>query len=107
MSMSAEVQSESRTIRIHLTDAPDMPNWTGKYQLAPQSINITYRWTAPAHRSSWYRPEIANVEVLCLRRLKSGGVGTASETVTLYRSGDWPTWVTTLVVAHMPQGWDQ
>ncbi|MDT0306157.1 hypothetical protein RM780_04165 [Streptomyces sp. DSM 44917] len=105
--VTAEPAAETRILTLRVTGAPDLPNAYGP-TIAPHTLKITYEWQPPAHRQSWFTPGRTIVQVTGARRLASGRVGRQEITRDLYqRLNEWPAWVSALVAAHMPQGWDQ
>lgn len=98
--MTAEVTYEQRVIRVDVTNVPDIPNQNGAVMLVPYAVEITYT------RDSRYATNNgAGVVVTGARRLKSGAVGNAEQSVRWWRGQQQPDWVAALVETYSPTDW--
>lgn len=106
--MSATRTGETRTLTFRVDGKPDLPSPYSP-TVVPETVEITYRWLRPEDRDATYQPGRARVKVHGRRRLVSGQLGLPGSSVTreLWIPAAYPAWVTDLVTANLPEGWDQ
>ena len=103
--MTAIRTAETRTITLALADTPDITTWQERSTVAPDSVEITYKWAPDGYRPSYFRLGFTRAKVRGLRRLKSGGVGQQEISVDYWPEGatsEPPEWLAELIAEHMP-----